>query len=62
MTREEAKEKLKYQESKCLGFCPLINDKCRTDCVSYRCAHIYSQDRNSYEIRKETCSLLLVDE
>lgn len=38
-TREEAKERhsdISHLLNRPLGFCPLINDVCRTDCVCYQ--------------------------
>jgi len=35
MTEEEAKAKLQGFQNDPLGFCPLIKDTCRKDCVFY---------------------------
>ena len=41
MTRGEAERKLKNHKKESLGFCPLIKDNCRMDCVCFVKAEIW---------------------
>ena len=57
MTKEEA-EKQVFELNKrefTDEFCPLINSKCRTDCVCYMPSSIYEYNRK-YTVRNAYCN------
>ena len=69
MTKDEAEIRLKKHKNMSLGFCPLINDKCKTDCINYCKSNIrkvrYSgnipkTENTIYIFHKESCSSPLI--
>ena len=60
MTKEEAEKRLAEHENKPLGYCWLIQDECRTDCVSYQKAWIHETYHHRYEFFKEACTCPLI--
>lgn len=58
MTKEEA-EKQVFELNKrefTDEFCPLINSKCRTDCVCYMPSSIYEYYNREYTVRNAYCN------
>jgi len=59
MTREKAREEaikaLKKHINRPLGFCPVINETCRMDCVCY-CKADIGNVMDGYGVIKEHCT------
>jgi hypothetical protein len=52
-TKEEAKEHIETQGVIFLGFCPVIRDDCRTDCICFFPAAPLKFSRYDAETRKQ---------
>lgn len=60
MTKEEAEKKLADQKDISLGFCPIIRNLCRKDCISYKQSWINQTSPDNYSFYKDLCRSPLI--
>ena len=60
MTKGQVIEALKIYQNLSLGWCPVIKENCRVDCVCYRGATACYDGVLGFHIKKEYCASPMV--
>ena len=60
MTEEEAKKIASKKNASSLGFCPVINNPCRSDCVfcAHSSVHLKYRSLDEYVVTEKYCDYM----